>query len=144
MQPEFIWRGSIPLPHTVAPAAEPRRPVVLVVTADADLRAAASRVLEREGYQVLTAAHSGHAVLACRSTGQVDLLVAELSMEDVSGPALSARLRRTCPGMRTVYVANPGTHECEGVLVRPFTREDLLAALALAGVATGGRTISAS
>lgn len=144
MQPEFIWRGSIPVPLTPAPAAEPRRPVVLVVTADADLRAAASRVLEREGYQVLTAAHSGHAVLACRSIGRVDLLAAELSMEDVSGPTLAARLRRTCPAMRTVYFANPGTHECEGVLVRPFTREDLLAALALAGVAAGGRTISAS
>ena len=39
--------------------------------------------------------------------------------------------------MRTVYFANPGTHECEGLLVRPFTRDDLLAALAAAPAGAG-------
>ena len=130
MQPQIVWRGSIPVVETPVSQA-PRTPVVLVVTSDADLRAASERVLSREEYAVVTAAHAGHAVLACLKAGRVDVLVAELSMEDVSGPALAARLRRHCPEMATVYVAKSGTPECEGVLVRPFTRDDLVNALGL-------------
>jgi CheY-like chemotaxis protein len=133
MQPQSARRGAIPVPESIR-VGTPRSKVVLVVTGDANLRAAAARVLEREGFRVLTAAHSGHAVLACRSVDRVDVLVTELSMDDVSGPQLAARLQRLCPGIRSVYVASPGAHECEGVLVRPFTRDDLLATLALAGV----------
>ena len=140
MQPDFIWRGSIPVPDNRVP--DRRTPVVLVVSADANLRAASARVLEKEGYTVLTAAHSGHAVLACRNVGRIDLLATELCMDDLSGPALSAKLARLCPGIRTVYFANAGTHECEGVLVRPFTRDDLVAALAAAPAGAG--VISAS
>jgi CheY-like chemotaxis protein len=114
---------------------------VLVVTADADLRAAAKRALEDSGYSVITAAHAGHALLACLEVEHVDLLVAELSMEDVSGPALAARLRRFSPEMPAVYFGNAGTAECQGVIVRPFTRDDLLSAVNLA---TAGATVSAS
>ena len=140
MQPDYVWRGSVPVskppvPRAVAPS------VVLVVTADADLRASAARALEQTGRTALTAAHAGHAVLACLRAGRVDLLVAELSMEDVSGPALAARLRRICPEMAAVYFGNAGTAECDGVIVRPFTRDDLLAAVTLA---TADATASAS
>ncbi|MBA2304256.1 MAG: response regulator [Acidobacteria bacterium] len=130
MQPQIVWRGSIPVVETPVDR-RPETPVVLVVTSDADLRDVAARVLGREGYTVVTAAHAGHAVLACLKAGRVDVLVAELSMEDVSGPALAARLRRHCPEMETVYVARAGTPECEGMLVRPFTRDDLLVIVAL-------------
>lgn len=104
-------------------------PVVLVVTPDANLRAASARVLADEGYTVLTAAHAGHAVLACLGAGRVDVLAVELAMDDLSGPALADRLRRHCPQLRTVYFARSGTPECAGVIVRPFTREDLLSML---------------
>ncbi len=130
MQPVIVWRGSIPLQEE--PVREAATPVVLVVTPDAGLREVAARVLTREGYSVLTAAHSGHAVLATLRSGRVDLLATELSMDDVSGPALASQLRRYCPELATVYFANPGSTECEGVLVRPFTRDDLLEALMLA------------
>jgi|SRR5687767_3436972 len=106
--------------------------VVLIVTADRDFREVATRVLRREGYTVLTAAHAGHAVLQSLRT-RVDIAAIELSMEDVSGPALAERLRRHHPDLQTIYLAKAGTPECEGLLVRPFTRDDLLAELALAG-----------
>lgn len=105
--------------------------VVLFVTGDGDLRGAALRVLQREGYRVLTAAHGGHAVLASMQATRVDVAVIEMSMDDMSGPALAERLRRHNPDLRTVYLAQPGTSACAGVLVRPFTREELLAELAL-------------
>jgi DNA-binding response OmpR family regulator len=105
---------------------------VLFVSADADLRAAVTRVLENEGYLVQAVAHSGHALLHCR-TSQFDVAVTELSGPDVSGPSLAEQLRRHCPGLSVIYLGNPGTPEgLDHVLVRPFTRDDLLDRLNLA------------
>jgi CheY-like chemotaxis protein len=139
MQPDFSWRGSRPVPLPAVPART-EGAVVLVVTNDVNLRAAATRVLTDVGHGVMTAAHAGHAVLACLAN-RVDVLVAELAMDDVSGPALASRLRRFCPNLYAVYLGNAGTAECEGVVVRPFTRDDLVAAV---GVAAAGATASAS
>jgi DNA-binding response OmpR family regulator len=125
--------------ETVAfePSTDPVSParIALLVTPDTNLREAAGRALEADGYRVLRAAHSGHAVLACLEAGRVDVAAIELSMEDLSGPALAERLRRQCPDMQTLFFAKSGTPECEGVLVRPFTRDDLLARVGLSLVA---------
>jgi DNA-binding response OmpR family regulator len=102
----------------------------LFVTGDSDLRAASERALSRAGFNVQCAAHSGHAVLA-GLTSKVDVLVAELSAPDISGPALADLLRRHHPHLRVIFMANPGTPEgIEHVVVRPFTRDDLLARIA--------------
>ncbi|CAN5865960.1 hypothetical protein BH18ACI5_BH18ACI5_01050 [soil metagenome] len=119
-------------PSNLTPAAAR---VALLVTPDRNLREAAARALERDGYRVLSASHSGHAVLACLEAGNVDVAAIELSMDDVSGPALTETLRRHCPEMRAVFFARSGTPECEGVLVRPFTRDDLLSRIGLSLVA---------
>jgi CheY-like chemotaxis protein len=108
---------------------------VLFVNPDADTRAVVTRVLERSGHRVHAAAHSGHALLLCRAA-QVDVVVADLSGPDMSGPALVAQLRRHVPGLSSVFIANPGTPEgVEHLLVRPFTADDLLKRIELA---TGG------
>jgi DNA-binding response OmpR family regulator len=105
---------------------------VLFVSADADLRSVASRVLEREDYQVDAVPHSGHALLLCRMR-QFDVLVTELSGPEMSGPSLADQVRRHCPGLAVIYLANPGTPEgVDHLLVRPFTRDDLLERLHLA------------
>lgn len=113
------------------PAAIPSAALeVLLVTADPDLREVGARVLTREGYRVRVAAHSGHAVLA-GLLSRVDVLVAELSAPDISGPSLAQLLRRYHPALRAVFMANTGTPEgLEHVVVRPFTRDDLLARIA--------------
>lgn len=103
------------------------QPVVMLVTSDADLRQVVGRALEEAGYHVLTVAHAGHAVLACLKGERVDLLLVELATDEVSGPWLAERLRRLCPELQTLYFADAGTPPCEGLLVRPFTRDDLLA-----------------
>lgn len=109
---------------------------VLLVTADDELREAGERVLVRHGYRVRVAAHSGHAVLA-GLTSRVDVLIAELSAPDISGPALAQLLRKHHPGLRAVFLANPGTPDgIAHVVVRPFTRDDLLARIALTSSAS--------
>ena len=111
------------------------RGTVLLVTGDADLSAVAARALDAAGYRVTAGAHSGHAVLAAMSGERIDFLVTELAMDDVSGPALAARLRRRHPDLRTVYLAKPNTPDREGLLVRPFTRDHLIARLEAAAAA---------
>ncbi|CAN5823658.1 hypothetical protein BH24ACI4_BH24ACI4_11620 [soil metagenome] len=99
---------------------------MLFVSSDDDLRAVVSRVLQREGYDVTAVAHSGHALLRCR-TQRFDVLVAELSGPELSGPALLERVKRDLPEVAPVYLCNPGTPEgLEHLLVRPFTRDDLI------------------
>ena len=104
---------------------------MLFVNADADLRAVVTRVLEREHYRVHAVAHSGHALLLCRTT-EFDVMVTELCGPDMSGPALAEQVRRHCPDMATVFLGSPGTPEgVNQVLVRPFTQDDLLERLEL-------------
>ena len=110
---------------------------VLFVNADADFRAVVTRVLEREHFQIQAVAHSGHALLLCR-TEQFDVAVVELSGPDVSGPSLVDQLRRHQAHLSVIYLGNPGSPEgVEHLLVRPFTKEDLIdeIELALSGVA---------
>ena len=106
------------------------RPSVLLVTGDAGLRASVALVLDNAGYTVLTAAHSGHAQLASATTRRIDLLVCELALDEMSGAALRATLRRHHPDLRAVYFAEDGTPARAGVIVRPFTGDDLLSELA--------------
>ena len=109
---------------------------VLLVTADRGLREAGSRVLASAGLTVVTAAHSGHALLACLGAVHFDVLVIEEEQEDAPD-AVPRRLVRHQPGMRVVRVGRPhagiaGTDRPD--LVRPFIADDLLAAVALAAV----------
>lgn len=112
--------------------------VVMFVTEDADLRAAAERVLTAEGFEVVAAAHAGHALLACLAGRHIDVLVTELSMRDMAGTRLARRIRRYYPDLPVVYLAKAGTSAGEGILVRPFTRDDLVGRLA--GALSGTRS----
>lgn len=134
MRPYATRRVSIPVTISPAPAATdpPSGDRILLVSSDPDLRAVLSRVLEQEGYAVDAVAHSGHALLLCRSAA-FSVLLAELCGPDMSGPTLADHLRRHCPGIASVYLANPGTPEgVDHLMVRPFTRDDLLTRIRMA------------
>jgi CheY-like chemotaxis protein len=110
---------------------------VLFVNSDADLREVVTRVLEREHFEVHAVAHSGHALLLCR-TQQFDVAVAELSGPDMSGPTLMEQIRRHQRDLSSIYLGNPGSPDgVDHLLVRPFTKDDLVSHLehALSGVA---------
>jgi len=131
MESVIARRMCIPAADGVSAAgrADGFPPTVLLVTGDDDLRAVAGRVLAREGYRVVAAAHSGHALLASMTSGPIDVVATELRLDDMSGPALVERLRRHHPALQAIYLASSGTPRGESTLVRPFNREDLLARL---------------
>ena len=102
---------------------------VLVVSGDPSVRAVAMRELEASGYAVTCAAHSGHALLACLTSARIDLAFIEGTLEDMPGAELATTLRRHLPELRVVFLAAPGTPATPGVVVRPLTRENLVAEL---------------
>jgi DNA-binding response OmpR family regulator len=148
LPPFDVARSSVMMKRIEGPVAiskaEPATAtgvIVLFVSPDADLRAVATRVLAREGYVVLTAAHAGHALLAGLMLDRIDILISEMAFDDIAGPALADRLRRNHAGLRSLFMGDIGTPPADGLLVRPFTRDDLLVELrALSSSATSQQT----
>jgi len=109
---------------------------ILFVSHDTDLCAAAGRALQRAGLGVRTAAHAGHASLACAEDPQFDVLVIENEMPEGPGKAIAARLRRYCPDLAVVVMCDRRSivPADEIAVVRPFVADDLVEAI-LASIA---------
>jgi DNA-binding NtrC family response regulator len=126
----LIQKSRLPLGRVSA--SRGRSLTIALVTEDDDLREACARALRGNRHVVLAARHSGHAMLTCLGGQRIDVLVSELSMADGSGPALARRMQRHSPAMKAIYLARAGTsYQSANVLIRPFTRDDLLSRLAL-------------
>ena len=127
-----VRRIRIPLdaPCRAAQVEAGDAPVVLLVSDDADFRAAAGRVLERVSYEVLHAAHAGHALLASMLAPRLDVLVVDLRLPDGTGPGLSRQLLRRCRDLRVLYLTDAEPVTVSPVLQRPFVADDLVAAIA--------------
>ena len=120
----------------VSPAdAGSRRETVLIVTGDCNLGVAATRVLEQEAYDVVTARHAGHAFLAALTETRIDVLISEFTLDDMTGEDLAATLRRYHPELRSLYIADEPAEE-QRILVRPFTKDELLRELSSAVLPT--------
>jgi CheY-like chemotaxis protein len=104
---------------------------ILFVSHDADLRAAASRVLRAAGGQVAAVAHGGHAVLACACGRRFDVLVVDERDGRETAAVLERRLRRDCPDVATVCLRDQRGAAADGriTIVRPFTAGDLIDAV---------------
>ena len=92
--------------------AEPEAPVVrghetvLLVEDEAMLRRAAREILELQGYQVLCAADGHEAAQAAgRHPGPIHLLLTDVVMPEMSGPAVAARLATSRPDMKVLYMS---------------------------------------
>jgi DNA-binding response OmpR family regulator len=103
---------------------------VLFVSHDADLCAAAARALARVGFEVTAATHGGHALLECLQT-DFNVLVIEDRLPEGTGTRVAASLRRLAPGLRVIRLSDGPAATGDGAVVRrPFTADDLVAALA--------------
>ncbi len=111
---------------------------VLVVDDDEWVRAVTARSLRRAGYGVLEAGDAAEAldVLADVAGGCVEVVLADIGMPGMSGRALADEIAVRFPATRVVLMTGQMTdpttavRDSRPVLLKPFSRQELLAAVA--------------
>jgi CheY-like chemotaxis protein len=108
---------------------------VLVVEDERAVRTAMARILSRSGYRVLQAGNAGEALLVAERRSDIDLLLTDVVMPQISGKELAARLLERQPSLRVAFVSgfaqtgnfDPAGMDRESVLIqKPFTKDSLL------------------
>jgi two-component system cell cycle sensor histidine kinase/response regulator CckA len=127
-------------PRTLEPTrAAARNATVLLVEDEAVVRTMAERALSHAGYAVLAAATPSEAIaLFADHASNVALLLTDVVMPEMHGPALARRLAATRPGLPVLFMSGysdaipAGTEETEhaAFLAKPFAPADLLSAVA--------------
>ncbi len=79
---------------------------ILIVEDEDTVRELAQRILEQQGYNVLTARRPSHATPLCAQYGSaISLLITDVVMPEISGQELVRRLKGSCPGMKILYIS---------------------------------------
>jgi len=119
-------------------------PVVLVVDDDARVRRAVCRMLLASGYAVLEAAHGGEAwAILDEGHPPVDLVLTDVYMPQLGGPALAARIAAARPALPVLLMTGSADGLAEfapvaggssatrrlALLPKPFTPDELLRAV---------------
>jgi CheY-like chemotaxis protein len=122
---------------TIADA--PAAPAVLLIDDEGCIRACVSRILERAGYRVTTAA-SGTEGLERVRTESFEAVICDLRMPGLSGIALFDQIQRAAPSLAgrilvasgdlgqietTIFLERTGTP----ALLKPYASSDLIGAL---------------
>jgi CheY-like chemotaxis protein len=103
---------------------------VLVVEDEESVRRMCARVLEGEGYRVLTAADGLQALNVLEQFGaEIQLVITDLHLPRLNGLQLSARLasHRTTPPAISISRYNRQGPTDRRTLVKPFEPSDLVA-----------------
>jgi DNA-binding response OmpR family regulator len=108
-----------------------RRPVILLVEDQDALRADVARVLEGDGYQVLSAAEGRAALMLIATVGlPIDLVITDIAMPDVGGQAVVAELARHQRTPPVLFISGFSQEDVPGLswplLTKPFPPRDLL------------------
>jgi CheY-like chemotaxis protein len=113
---------------------------VLVVDDEETVLRAARRVLERRGFRVSTASLPTAALARLAAAEELDLLLTDVSMPDLSGPELAARARVLRPSLRVLYMSGSAEdglpideEEGVGFLEKPFAPDALVSAIGRLG-----------
>jgi two-component system, cell cycle sensor histidine kinase and response regulator CckA len=152
-----VFEIYLPLVEAPAvPAKQSRAPVkrqqkhettVLLVEDEASLRKLTRDVLQEFGYTVLEVADASQALEMARKSRAIDLLLTDVIMPGMSGPALADALAISHPDTQVLFmsgythgeIAKQGILDAGmAILHKPFTREELIRRVqdALMGVTT--------
>jgi two-component system cell cycle sensor histidine kinase/response regulator CckA len=78
---------------------------VLIVEDDESVRSTVAEFLPSLGYTVLTAHPSQALSIVSQHSGDIDLVITDVVMPDMSGPVLSEKLRSLRPELKTVFMS---------------------------------------
>ena len=122
---------------------------VLVVDDETAVRRFATRVLEREGFQVVEATDGAEALEKVKANGSVDLIVTDIVMPRMNGVELMQALSLSHPhlpvilmsGYATAALSEMGIATPCSIIPKPFPAERLLAEVSrCVGTRDGGST----
>jgi PAS domain S-box-containing protein len=111
---------------------------ILLVEDNDSLRTLTERILDRHGYIVLSAATADEARAFVAAHPVIDLLLTDVVMPDLHGPALAAEIQRERPGLPVIYMsgyaesilaARGALPDDVMLLHKPVSARDLLAAI---------------
>jgi CheY-like chemotaxis protein len=126
------------MPDNQEDGLDQKRPKILLVDDNDDIREVTSMLLSKLGYDVAVA-KSGAAAISLLEKDRVaaDLLMVDFAMPEMSGLQLTRKLRNRWPELKVVvvtgYADDPAFQERlegEAVIKKPFTAKQLRAALA--------------
>lgn len=142
---ETYWPVSAAVPETAqepdqadAPATQHHGTgeTILLVEDEQSLQRLTTRVLQAHGYAVLAAKGPADAKdLATRKDEHIALMITDVVMPETPGIQLAEQIHQTHPGLPVLYTSgympNPGELPAGAhFLAKPYTREQLLAAIA--------------
>lgn len=85
---------------------EPGSETVLVVEDEAGIRALITKILRRDGYEVLESETGMRALEICRERGlKIDLLITDVMMAEMGGPELVRQLRAQRSDLKVLYIS---------------------------------------
>lgn len=141
---QVLFPPSVNAPHTFtkeAPALDSWHGAgtVLVVDDEEMVRQVAKAILESVGFQVKTAENGEEAIDVFRqSTGEIDLVLMDMTMPHMNGEEAFARLREIDPGVRVVMASGYSAHDATthitsknlaGFIQKPYRAAELVAKL---------------
>jgi hypothetical protein len=135
--PALVAQHSPPEPHEKTELLVGHGELVLVVDDEQAIREVTRETLQANGYRVLTAGDGTEAVEACARSGKdIDLVITDMVMPFMDGPATIRALGKMNPELKIIAVSgmsdNAKAAELAGganltFLSKPFTAERLLA-----------------
>jgi CheY-like chemotaxis protein len=109
---------------------------ILLVEDELSVRLVTSKFLQKNGFTVLTATDPDEALTLCQKYDQqIDLLVADVVMPQISGYELAERLKEIRPVMKVLFISGysdeelgqyGGNHSGAALLQKPFSSEVLI------------------
>jgi CheY-like chemotaxis protein len=140
-----IWLPRVESTDAAAPRAEHRAAprggteTVLVVEDEKAVRHVVKRVLELQGYTVFTARNGFEALRVAREReGRIDLVMTDVVLPEMSGPAIVERLLADWPHAKVLYMSGYAAEEAAkrgllqpgtALLKKPFTLDELARAV---------------
>ena len=107
----------VPIAHLKA-AAKSGGVTVLVVEDEAAVRSLTTSLLTRHGYRVLAAANAAAALELLKTSPTPDLLITDVVMPGMQGPALARELRQRMPSLPIVLMSGYAADEITDELLR--------------------------